>query len=484
MSAADYKNIVPLIFSAFFSMALLINALLFIPQAIKIWREQTARGVSLITFLGFWIIQLVIVIHGIIKHDYLLALGYLLSMLTCGVVILLAVYFRHNNSYVKGETCTLMERLDFLEDILALMPGHVYWMDRDGVYQGCNDAQAKSAGLKNRKEIIGKHNKDLPWNYHTDILPEALDKINQEVLESGKTIVTEEPAQLANGEQATFLSSKVPMRNQANEVIGMVGISIDITQLKNTEKSLQETKAAAEVANRLKTEFMRNMEHDIRTPFSGILGLSQCLWEEEIDGTKKENLNLIVQSAKELLDYCNTILDFEKIESGASPVLEKKFSLKQLIEKAIKLEHSAAQHKHLQLTFKHDETIHKMLLGDSDRLYRILLNLLGNAIKFTNAGSIELKTKLLEQTNQQIIIQLTIQDSGIGISNEQKDLIFERFTRLSQSNKGFYKGLGLGLQVVKRFIHELQGEIDVTSKIGKGTTFTCTLPFRLPLTQT
>lgn len=586
-----------------FSVALLINAFLFVPQAIRILKEQTAKGVSLVTFLGFWLTQSAIVIHGFIKQDYLLTAGYLLSMVTCGVVIFLIIHFRRKQGgYIKGEEISLdeiikqlpahiywknkdgvflgcntenwqdfglkslgdyigktdydifpkeqaeeiiyndrevmrtrqcniveedsdlgdgttalflshkiplknkrgniigiagvsldittarkkeIERLDFLEKIIALMPGHVYWIDREGVYRGCNDEQAKSAGLKDRKEIVGKRNKDLPWNYNFGKFPEEADKNNQEVMKSGKTIVVEEPAELQNGTKAIFLSSKVPMKNKNGDVVGMVGISIDITKIKNFEKELKKAKNNAEKANRLKSDFISNMEHDIRTPLIGIYGMMEILANKEIDPEKKNDLNDISVCAKELMDFCNGILDFSKIETESFPIVSKSFALQKLVDSVTTIEMIAARNKKLNLSAVFDKQLPKIVISDPYRLKRILINLVSNAIKFTKEGAVKISVNLdkKDTQNRKIVVKFVVTDTGMGIPDDKKVLIYERFTKVTPSNRGLYKGLGLGLRIVKQFVDELNGDIHLKSEVGKGSAFTIFLPFKIPLSD-
>lgn len=370
----------------------------------------------------------------------------------------------------------------YLENIIALMPGHVYWQDINGVYLGCNDQQAQTAGLSSRKDIIGKRNKDLPWNIYTEANPETIDATNLEIIRSGIPQTLEEPAILKNGARAVFLSSKAPLRDDSGKIIGLLGISIDITKQKEIERKLIEAKEAAEAANRTKTEFIRNMEHDIRTPFNGIFGIANFLAERETDHKKKEFLTDIANCAKELLDYCNDVLDFSKIEQRSLPLLSKSFSINRLVDSVITLETPPAMLKHLKLSAEIDVDVPSVVKGDRYRLQRILINLLSNAIKFTNDGHVKLSVKLAKKINDRsAILRFIVEDTGIGIAEEKQEVIYDSFTRITPANQGSYKGKGLGLRIVKQFVEEMQGDIDVRSKPLAGSTFYCTLPFTLPL---
>jgi two-component system aerobic respiration control sensor histidine kinase ArcB len=249
------------------------------------------------------------------------------------------------------------------------------------------------------------------------------------------------------------------------------------------EHELRQAKALAEQANVIKTEFMRNMEHDIRTPFNGVLAMASCLRDLETDVTKKECLSNIADSAQELLDYCNSLLDFSKIAAGMLAVLNKKFDFKKLIYAIIKIELPAAICKKLELKITYADNIPNILVGDYYRLQRILINLISNAIKFTAIGHIQLHVSLLKQNEKSVLLRIIVADTGVGIAPEHHEYIFEKFSRLNLSNKGTYKGLGLGLRIVKQFMQEMGGEIDLLSSIGEGTRFICTIPFELPLTN-
>jgi PAS domain S-box-containing protein len=365
-----------------------------------------------------------------------------------------------------------------LDSIIASLPGHVYWQDRNNVFLGCNELHAKSAGLKSRFEIIGKSNYDLPWKEQAEIL----NNINNEVMETGKEYSLEESGELWNGTQAVFLSKKVPVRNKNGEIIGIAGIAMDITQRKQAEEQLLAAMKKAESASRAKTEFLQNMRHDFRTPFSGILGMASILYENETDNEKKEQLNSIISSSQALLDQLNEITNFISIESGELAVIEKQFDLYKVLADLKNMLLSSVQEKKLQLIVEIDEEIPKFILGDVMRTQRILMNILTNAVKFTNAGHVLMQASLAKQEeNDRVIIKFKIEDTGIGISKEEQDFIFERFSRLSPSYRGIYPGKGFGLKIVKQFLDELGGEVHMTSKPHNGTTFIILIPYKLPL---
>lgn len=578
-----------------FAFALFINALLFIPQLRLIIKTKSSKDVSLITFFGFFAIQLTIVLHGVIHQDHLLIWGYLLSMILCGTLVVLIFYYRKNalpasidfesifeqlpgHIYWKDQKGVMLycnknnwqafglkslseyrgktdyavfpkevadmlwrtdeevirtgelriveevdpnaegapkvylshkvalknnqsdiigtlgvslditeakkinsERLEILENVIALMPEHVYWVNREGVYMGCNDNQAKSAGLHSRKEIVGKTNKDLPWNFNTTTLPAVLDEINKEVMETGKTITLEEQAIAEDGSGKTYLSNKVPLRNRQGNIIGMVGISIDITDIKKTEQELIRSKEAAESANFAKNAFLYNMQHDLRTPFSGILGIAQVLENSETDLAKKEKLGYISQSAQVLLDQLNQIMEVINLESGQMPLLEKQFDLYFLISEINKMMLPAAKYKELNFTYQISKDVPRYIIGDKTRLQRVLINLVSNAIKVTEKGHVKLLIELIKEENDKIILKFTVEDTGVGIPEDKQNIIFERFNPITSGYSSTYLGNGLGLRLIKRSLDEMGGEAHLNSKLGFGSTFKILIPFKRTL---
>ncbi|MDX1901129.1 MAG: ATP-binding protein [Gammaproteobacteria bacterium] len=285
-----------------------------------------------------------------------------------------------------------------------------------------------------------------------------------------------------DGEIRWIYDRGFPVYDEANNCCGVTGIALDITREKLAEITLRKAKKKAEHANQLKTEFIRNMEHDIRTPLSGIEGLAAILREQEINSEKKEWLADIAYSARDLLNYCNGILDFSRIEAGTMPVLKKRFELRQLLTEIIAIEMPAAKLKKLNLHFECEDNIPAFLLGDSYRLKQVLINLISNAIKFTHEGHVILFVKVAyDKSKQRIILAFAVQDTGIGIPKEKQDFIFEKFARLTPANRERYKGPGLGLRIVKKFVEEMGGSIELESESGKGSTFTCVLPFCISL---
>ncbi|QEY52323.1 PAS domain-containing sensor histidine kinase [Legionella longbeachae] len=366
-----------------------------------------------------------------------------------------------------------------LENIIAHMPGHVYWKDKNGVYQGCNNLQAQSAGLQFGYEVIGKTDFDLPWEKEQ---AELIRKNDRQILETGETEVIEEIIQV-KGKEAIFLSHKSPIRNKNGEIIGVLGMSVDITERKKIEAELNIAKEKAETANRAKTEFLENMRHDIRTPLTGIVGFSDIIKEEAQNPRIKEYADNLVASSHALLDFMDEVLEAIHVSSGEIPRVKKKFELQNLLQHLIDLNKAKAFSKHLELSLDFDKNIPKYLIGDNIRIHRIILELLTNSLNFTDSGFVKLTVQLAKQEGREVILKFIVEDTGIGIPQDKQQEIFLQFKKLTPSYKGIYKGAGLGLAVLKQFVDELDGEIYVKSTVSKGTIFTCIIPLKMALLE-
>ncbi len=286
---------------------------------------------------------------------------------------------------------------------------------------------------------------------------------------------------------------------------GVTGVAVDITREKMYEAELIIAKKAAEAANQAKSEFIANMSHDIRTPLTGIIGMTQEMFNvaddirpmlekeavpedkyftllKHIVDTVQEDSQLLIGATDELLELCNEILETMRLESGHSPEEAESFSLEALVKRNISLLQPAASHKKLTLSYEMNPQIPTYFSGLRNYLDRTLLNLISNALKFTDTGFVKVKVTLLEDSHsthcsgERLSLQIVVEDSGMGIPKDKFETIFEHFSRLTPSYEGMYKGAGLGLYTVKRYIEAMNATIEVDSEVGKGTRFIITLP--------
>lgn len=394
------------------------------------------------------------------------------------------------NQKVTGQTHNNMTAIEYTEElrnyyesIIGHMPNNVYWLDTNCVLLGGNDNLAKMFGLNSRHDLVGLTYEEMTKLAHwTEGQGESFKKAERQVMITGIPQVNiDEPPFLVNGEKRYFMSSKVPLYNSKQEVIGVVGISTDITERKKAEAALKEAKEKAEAANKAKTEFLENMRHDIRTPLIGITGFANIIKEEASDPKIKEYVENLTASSYALLDLLNEIIEVIKVNSGEVPLLKKKFDLKKRLQDVVTLHQAKAHQKHIKLLFSYDSKLPPYVIGDPTRIHRIALELVANALNFTDHGSVSMTVKRAKAGKKKLVVKIIVEDTGIGIAPEKQQEIFLKFTRLTPSYEGIYKGAGLGLAIVKQFLNELGGEIYVESALDKGTKFTCVIPLKQPL---
>ena len=389
--------------------------------------------------------------------------------------------FGINITDMKIHTNALVHEKQFIEDILYNLPGLIYWKNRKSQYIGFNRNVVELSQLS-RDQLRGKTDRELNWGKAQG---EDFHKEDLDVIERGINKVTEHeiPIRRHDDQYMVVRTEKSRLMDREGDIVGVLGVALDVTDQKILEKKLLDEKGKSEKLARAKTEFICNIEHDLRTPFSGIYTISSILLDKETDSEKQEYLKAIVGSAKELLDYCNGVIDYSRLESGSIPVIERKFDIKKMIKSVIGMERPAAVSKFIDLNLDYHDDLPHVVMGDDFRLRCILINLVSNAVKFTQQGFVKIKVEVIKnfEDERNAIFKILVEDTGIGIPQEKLESIYEKFQRLTPSNKGIYRGLGLGLTSVKKFVTELEGEIEVLSCLNKGTTFICTLEFRLPL---
>lgn len=367
-----------------------------------------------------------------------------------------------------------------IEDVLYQLPGLIYWKNLNSEYMVFNRNVVALAGLT-REELKGKKDEELNWGKEAS---ESFKKDDQEVIEKGSVQTTDYqiPIKRADGNWMIVHTEKTRFFDREGNIKGILGIAIDVTDQKLLTTQLREEKERAESAVIAKTNFTRNMDHSILTPFSGVYGLLEQMEKEETDPVKKEELHVAYLSAKELLTLCQHMLDSMRITSNEDPILEMKLDLKKLLEGLVDLEKAAVHAKNLELLLDYPDDLPTIFLSDAYRLKRIMMNLVDNAIKFTEKGYVKLRVSLAKKLDDKnLIIKISVEDTGIGIAPENHDYIYQSFSRVHPSNTGKYPGLGLGLFTVKHFIEDLGGEIDLISSLEKGSIFICTFPMKRPL---
>ncbi len=317
-------------------------------------------------------------------------------------------------------------------------------------------------------ELIGKTDMDLFGN-------EAAEKIRESDLKvlSGE-IVEEKRTKPVNGMSMTFHTIKAPMRDRSGKIIGLCGIARDITDLKLVENELKRAKGEAEAATKAKSEFLANMSHEIRTPMNAVIGITGLLLDTNPTSEQRMLIETIQTSGNALISIINDILDLSKIDSGKLKLEGRIFDLESCIDDSLELVAQSASEKSLNLSYRIDESTPRIISGDPTRLRQVMVNLLNNAVKFTETGEIHL---FVDSKNygKGYEIYFEVKDTGIGIPEDKIKNLFQSFSQVDASTTRRYGGTGLGLAISKRLVELMGGRIWVESIPGMGSTFCFTI---------
>jgi two-component system, sensor histidine kinase and response regulator len=375
---------------------------------------------------------------------------------------------------------SLNQERTLLRTVIDNLPDQIYVKDVLGRFVVVNESMARQLPGSSSESLLGKMNSDV----YPSGVARQYEQEEQQVVRSGEALVNrvEELVDKA-GQSRWLLASRVAFRDAAGRIAGIVGISRDITKYRQAEQGMKAAKEAAEAASEAKSTFLATMSHEIRTPMNGILGMTELVLDSELSAEQRDSLDLVKFSAESLLTVINDILDFSKIEAGKLDLESIPFKLRESLGETIKALSLRAHQKGLELMFEVQPDLPETLLGDPGRIRQIIVNLVGNSIKFTEHGEVLVSVERGTETDRAVELHFVIKDTGVGIPLEVQQRIFDPFSQADGSMSRKYGGTGLGLAICTRLVEMMKGRIWVESEIGKGSTFHFTASFELPENQ-
>ena len=328
--------------------------------------------------------------------------------------------------------------------------------------------------------FIGYTEEELKGMHHSKLVDPKAELKNEkfwQALEDGEFKAGRFRRIRKDGEEVWMQATYNPVKSPEGEINKIIKIAQDITIEIEAENAMQKAKEAAESLNRQKDSFIANVSHEIRTPIHAVLGFTELLLEQESDPQKAGYLKSVKTAGDNLMFIINDILDLSKIEAGIIQMHATTFSLQQIIQNIFSILHLKAKQKQLKLTYSIAPNVPEYLLGDSNRLSQVLLNLLGNALKFTFEGEVELKVECDREQASLNMVKFTVTDSGMGIPEDKLEKIFERFSQADESISRKFGGTGLGLNISRQLVERQNGTITVESKVGEGSKFSFSIPY-------
>ena len=362
----------------------------------------------------------------------------------------------------------LADQNAFQQVLLDTIPNPVFYKGADTRFLGFNRAYEETFGVR-REELVGKRVLDL------DYLPEAdrqtYQREDEEAIAAGGSVRREMRIPFADGAIHETLYYVSGFRRADGSPGGLVGTFVDISEQKAVERALAAAKEAAVEATLLKSDFLANMSHEIRTPMNAIVGLSHLALTTELTPRQRDYMGKIQQASQHLLGIINDILDFSKIEAGKLAIERTDFDLSSVLENVAALIREKAEAKGLELLFDVAAAVPQDLVGDPLRLGQILVNYANNAVKFTEAGEVGIRVRLVSADGGEAVLRFEVRDTGIGLTQEQIARLFQSFSQADASTTRRFGGTGLGLAISKRLAELMRGQVGVDSTPGEGSTF-------------
>ncbi len=380
----------------------------------------------------------------------------------------------------------LRQQKELLQLVIDTVPPLIFWKDCHGVYLGCNQNFAQLAGMNTSAQLIGRQDSDWSWHQADQIAYFRM--VEQQAMESDSPVHAVELIEPADGQPSWWEVQRIPLHEANGTVVGVLGSLKNITeykqfieQLQTSETSLQHAKEAAEMTNRAKSVFLTNMSHELRTPLNAILGFAQILKRNNhLTIQQQEAITTIHRNGEYLLTLLNDVLDLARVEAGKLQLFPSEFYLKEFLNSLVDLFQLRSKQNSLQFIYQPSDYLPRVIRADEMRLRQVLINLLGNAFKFTPQGQITLKVYsqgAIKQEENSILhnLHFEIIDTGLGIAPADLNLLFLPFRQVNSST-GPRNGNGLGLSITKELLNLMGCELQVKSVLGTGSRFGFVLP--------
>ncbi len=379
----------------------------------------------------------------------------------------------------KDAEAQLADQLLFSKQLMDAIPIPIYHKGTDGRYVGCNRSFAEFFGVDDIDAWLGTSVHDL---LDSEVAAFHHGKDLELFAHAGQQSYEMRAMPTRNGVRS-LMYHKASLTGPDGSIRGLIGAIVDMTDRYRWEDGLILARDAAEAANRAKSDFLANMSHEIRTPMNGIIGMTDLALDTNLDEEQREYLQIVRSSSETLLTVINDILDFSKIEAGKLAIESVGFDIQRTVAETLKTMALRAHEKGLELVSDVATDLPGRVVGDPGRLRQILLNLVGNAIKFTHQGEIVVRLAADAADGQRALVRISVSDTGIGIAAEKQAHIFDAFAQEDTSTTRKYGGTGLGLTISNRLVQLMGGRLWVESEPGRGSTFHFTLDLGIDATQ-
>ncbi|WP_343632541.1 ATP-binding protein [Fluviicola sp.] len=412
------------------------------------------------------------------NENQVVILNLLIGSIALLVVLLIFIYVRYKDRVSSNEVIlSKNKQLERLSLVASNTNNGIKITNPQGVISWVNEGFVRLYGWNSAEEFFEKKGNSI---YDLSGLTRAeISAFIEHAIETKESVVFQAFKELKNQEQKYIQTSLTPVFDEHDELKFLVFVDTDITDLLEARELAIREKRKAENALKTQELFLANVSHEIRTPMNGIIGLTRQLSDEKLSKTQQEIVHTLGVSANGLLHVVNDLLDVSKIRAGKMSFEYVRFSLKDLLANFVSSISYRVEEKGLALKLDFDEKLPDFVIGDPVRLNQILLNIVGNAIKFTISGSITLRVNPVHQKHGMERIYFEVKDTGIGIPLQKQDFVFENFTQLEDHRTRTTSGTGLGLGIAKSLVEAMGGEINLFSKEGQGTTLSFELDFEL-----